>query len=72
MTYPQAIVIAAALVAGAILLSEGTAATGGGSVAISTSSHGAVTWAARADGAVRSCKSIYNPREYTCEPWILP
>ena len=71
MTYPHAIVIAAALLAGAILLSEGTAATSSGYVAISTASTGINTWVARADGAVRRCNPNFEGPDI-CQPWILP
>ena len=88
MTYPHAIVIAAALVAGAILLSERTdAARMAGPVSVS-SAGGYTAWVARADGSVRMCglAMLENKKDpslaeavldrpapaYRCLEWIQP
>lgn len=55
MTYPTAIVIAAALIAGAILMSDpGRAASDNGSVALAAEGNSA--WMARANGGIRFCR----------------
>lgn len=56
MTYPTAIVLAAALIAGAIVASDrSNAEMGAGSVAV-TSSDGQTVWVAREGGEVRVCR----------------
>jgi hypothetical protein len=56
MTYPMAIVLAAALVAGAIIMSShGNAAGESGAVALAATDSQTV-WVARDDGSVRVCR----------------
>lgn len=56
MTYPMAIVLAAALLAGAIVMSSrGDAAGESGAVAL-TATDGQTVWVAREGGSVRVCR----------------
>ena len=72
MTYPQAIVIAAALVAGALLLSDRTdAASSSGATVSSGPPH---AWVVRPDGAVRYCRGD-GPIAVlgaACSHWVKP
>ncbi len=75
MTYPHAIVIAAALVAGAFLLSDRTDAAfhTGASVAVSSSgSLKSTAWVVRSDGSTRFCAASMEGMGAACSSWIAP
>jgi len=72
MTYPQAIVIAAALVAGAFLLSDRTDAASSSGAAVSSGPPDA--WVVSADGAVRYCRGsgFADAPLAVCSHWVGP
>jgi hypothetical protein len=75
MTYPHAILIAAALVVGGILLSDRTDAAfhTGASVAVSSSEKlKSTAWVARSDGSTRFCAGSLDGVKAACSSWIAP